>query len=84
MANIIVSGKLPHCKLMENIAIEGGFLIDAINEGVRKGYAAGYLRKSICCPIFRKSDKQKSTIIRQYFAAAGLCSFKKKTGCAKI
>lgn len=34
-------------KLGQNVRIEGGSLYDAINEGVRKGYKEGFLRKSI-------------------------------------
>lgn len=34
-------------KLGQDVHIVGGNLTDAINEGVRKGYAEGYLRKSI-------------------------------------
>jgi fumarate hydratase subunit alpha len=31
----------------QDVHIAGGFLADAVNEGVRQGYANGYLRKSI-------------------------------------
>jgi len=31
----------------QNVHITGGYLADAVNEGVRQGYAQGYLRKSI-------------------------------------
>ncbi len=34
-------------KLGQEVHISGGSLTDAINEGVRRGYAEGYLRKSI-------------------------------------
>lgn len=34
-------------ELGQNVVIEGGFLYDAINQGVREGYTEGYLRKSI-------------------------------------
>lgn len=34
-------------ELGQDVHIEGGLLEDAINEGVRRGYAEGYLRKSI-------------------------------------
>lgn len=36
----------------EELAVEGG-IRDAINEGVRKGYADGFLRKSSCDPFTR-------------------------------
>lgn len=34
-------------ELGQDVNITGGFLYDAVNEGVRKGYTEGYLRKSI-------------------------------------
>ncbi|MFZ7126452.1 MAG: fumarate hydratase [Desulfobacterales bacterium] len=35
--------------------IEGGSLTAAVNEGVRQGYADGYLRMSVCDPITRQN-----------------------------
>ena len=31
----------------QDVHVEGGSITDAINEGVRRGYAEGYLRKSV-------------------------------------
>ncbi|MEI6126481.1 MAG: fumarate hydratase [Pseudomonadota bacterium] len=42
-------------ELGNNVEIVDGTLIDALNEGVRQGYAEGYLRKSICHPFTRKN-----------------------------
>lgn len=42
-------------ELGQELAIEGGLLVDAINEGVRRGYQEGYLRKSLCDPFTRKN-----------------------------
>jgi fumarate hydratase subunit alpha len=42
-------------ELGEAVHIIDGSLIDALNEGVRQGYGAGYLRKSICHPFTRKN-----------------------------
>lgn len=39
----------------QDTKIEGGYLYDAITEGVRKGYQEGYLRKSMCHPFSRKN-----------------------------
>ncbi len=39
----------------QDVHIEGGSLVEAINEGVRKGYDEGYLRKSMCDPFTRKN-----------------------------
>ncbi len=40
-------------ELGESVQIIDGSLIDALNEGVRRGYGDGYLRKSICHPFSR-------------------------------
>lgn len=42
-------------ELGQDVHIVGGDLKSAINEGVRKGYAEGYLRKSTCNPFSRKN-----------------------------
>jgi fumarate hydratase subunit alpha len=39
----------------QDLRIKNGFIVDAINEGVRKGYKEGYLRKSVVDPITRKN-----------------------------
>lgn len=39
----------------EQFKIRGGGLIDAVAEGIRRGYAEGYLRKSMCHPLTRKN-----------------------------
>jgi len=41
-----------HVELGQDVHIAGGYLIDAINEGIRKGYNEGYLRKSIAAHPF--------------------------------
>jgi len=56
-AKIASSEKVPMCQdtgyavvfveLGQDVHIEGGLLEDAINEGVRRGYTEGFLRKSI-------------------------------------
>lgn len=38
----------------QDVHIEGNF-VDAINDGVIKGYAEGYLRKSTCTPLTREN-----------------------------
>lgn len=37
----------------QDVQVVGGYLYDAIQEGVRKGYRDGYLRKSACHPFSR-------------------------------
>lgn len=39
----------------QDLRIRNGFIEDAINEGVRKGYREGYLRKSVVDPLTRKN-----------------------------
>ncbi len=39
----------------QDLRIKNGFIVDAINEGVRKGYREGFLRKSVVDPITRKN-----------------------------
>jgi len=42
-------------ELGDDVRVTGGNLVEAINEGVRRGYQEGYLRKSICHPFTRKN-----------------------------
>lgn len=41
-----------HVEIGQDVQIAGGYIIDAINEGIRKGYGEGYLRKSIAAQPF--------------------------------
>jgi len=50
-------------ELGDRVSIEGGTLVDAINEGVREGYREGYLRKSICHPLTRKNTGDNTPAI---------------------
>lgn len=50
-------------ELGDDVHIDGGLLPDAINEGVRKGYGEGYLRKSICHPFTRKNTGDNTPAI---------------------
>ncbi|PAF45895.1 fumarate hydratase [Helicobacter sp. 11S02629-2] len=46
----------------QDVHIVGGLLNDAINEGVRKGYVNGYLRKSVVNePIFERKNTTDNT-----------------------
>ena len=56
----------------QDLHIEGGLLTDAINEGVRKGYTEGYLRKSVVSdPIERINTKDNTPAIIHYDIVAG-------------
>jgi len=41
-----------HVELGQDVHVTGGYLIDAINAGIRKGYGEGYLRNSIAAQPF--------------------------------
>ncbi|RAX58807.1 fumarate hydratase [Helicobacter monodelphidis] len=46
----------------QDVHIEGGYLEDAINEGIGKGYVDAYLRKSVVKePIFERTNTQNNT-----------------------
>jgi fumarate hydratase subunit alpha len=47
----------------QDLRIKNGFIVDAINEGVRKGYKEGYLRKSVVDPITRKNTGDNTPAI---------------------
>ena len=47
----------------QDLRIKNGFLSDAINEGVRKGYKEGYLRKSVVDPLTRKNTGDNTPAI---------------------
>lgn len=50
-------------ELGDDVRVIDGNLIEAINEGVRKGYQEGYLRKSICHPFTRKNTGDNTPAI---------------------
>lgn len=59
-------------KLGQDLHIEGMNLTDAINEGVRQGYAEGYLRKSIVRdPLIRENTKDNTPAIIHYDIVPG-------------
>lgn len=81
-AEIAEQDKMPICqdtgsavffvKVGQEIHIEGGLLEEAINEGVRRGYEEGYLRKSIVSnPIYRVNTKDNTPAIIHYEIVAG-------------
>ena len=48
----------------QDVHFEGGFLEDAVNEGVRQGYVEGYLRKSVVGdPLIRENTKDNTPAI---------------------
>ena len=59
-------------KVGQDVHLIGGSLNDAINEGVRKGYVDGYLRKSVVKdPIYRENTKDNTPAIIHYEIVEG-------------
>lgn len=58
-------------ELGQDVRIEDGLLLDAINEGVRQGYRDGYLRKSICDPFTRKNTGDNTPAVIHIELVAG-------------
>ncbi len=50
-------------ELGQDLAIIGGDLQTAIEEGIRQGYKEGYLRKSVCHPFTRKNTGDNTPVI---------------------
>ena len=48
----------------QDVHFEGGYLEEAVNEGVRQGYEEGYLRKSVVeDPVLRKNTNDNTPAI---------------------
>lgn len=59
-------------ELGQEVHITGGLLTDAINEGVRKGYEEGYLRKSVVSdPFIRVNTKDNTPAVIHYDIVEG-------------
>lgn len=48
-------------RMGQNVQIEGGYIEDAINQGVRQGYEKGYLRKSVVKDPFDRLNTGDNT-----------------------
>ena len=56
----------------QEVHFEGGSVEDAINEGVRRGYTEGYLRKSVVGdPIIRENTKDNTPAVIHYEIVSG-------------
>ncbi|MBR2157146.1 MAG: fumarate hydratase, partial [Campylobacter sp.] len=71
-ADIAAKGVTPICQdtgmavvfveLGQDVHIEGGYIEDAINEGVKNGYVDNYLRKSVVAePLFERKNTTNNT-----------------------
>ena len=84
LENLDIAGKdmIPICqdtgmavvflKVGQHVHFEGGSVEDAVNEGVRQGYAEGYLRKSVVGdPLLRVNTKDNTPAIIHYEIVPG-------------
>ena len=56
----------------QDVHFEGGILEDAVNEGVRQGYAEGFLRKSVVRdPLVRENTKDNTPAVIHYSIVPG-------------
>lgn len=56
----------------QDVHVEGGSLEEAVNEGVRRGYAEGYLRKSVVDdPLLRKNTGDNTPAVIHYEIVPG-------------
>lgn len=79
---IAVESQIPICqdtgmtvvflKIGQDVHIEGGFIEDAVNEGIRQGYKDGYLRKSVVGdPLIRENTKDNTPGVIHYEIVPG-------------
>ena len=80
--DIAAEQKIPICQdtgmaviffnIGQEVHVEGVFLEDAIQEGIRRGYTEGYLRKSVVKdPILRENTKDNTPGIIHYQIVPG-------------
>ena len=55
----------------QDVHVTGGGLREALNEGVRKGYGEGYLRKSACHPFTRANTKDNTPAVIHFDIVPG-------------
>lgn len=56
----------------QEVHVEGGDLQEAVNEGVRRGYVDGYLRKSVVSdPLIRENTKDNTPAVIHYSIVPG-------------
>ena len=58
-------------RIGQDVHIIGGSLTDAIQEGVRRGYVEGYLRKSVVEPVLRQNTKDNTPAVIHYEIVPG-------------
>lgn len=59
-------------KIGQDVHIQGGFIEDAVNEGIRQGYEEGYLRKSVVGdPLIRENTRDNTPGVIHYEIVPG-------------
>ena len=59
-------------KVGQDVHLVGGSLTDAVNEGVRRGYTEGFLRKSVVSdPLIRKNTGDNTPAVIHYDIVPG-------------
>lgn len=80
--DIAYNNKIPICqdtgmtvvflRIGQDVHIQGGFIEDAVNEGIRQGYEEGYLRKSVVGdPLIRENTKDNTPGVIHYEIVPG-------------
>lgn len=80
--DIACDSKIPICqdtgmtvvflKIGQDLHIEGTYIEDAVNEGIRQGYEEGYLRKSVVGdPLIRENTKDNTPGVIHYEIVPG-------------
>lgn len=72
-ARVASEGERPLCQdtglavvfveLGQDVHLTGGALAEAVDEGVRRGYAEAYLRKSVCDPFSRENTRDNTPAV---------------------
>lgn len=60
-----------YLEIGQDVFLEGELLSNAVNEGVKKAYADGYFRKSVCDPITRKNTGDNTPAVIHTEIVAG-------------
>ena len=80
-ARIAETEKIPLCQdtglgiifieLGQDVRITGGYLKDAVEEGVRQAYDQGHLRKSVCHPLTRANTGDNTPVVIHFDVVPG-------------
>ena len=60
-----------YLEIGQDVHVKGGSLKESVDEGVRQGYADGYLRKSLCNPLTRENTGDNTPAMIHYDIVPG-------------